>query len=370
MNIFSRLFGVMGYDSTRKERRQVLTVIVVSAMVLFGGKIYSEIDVHPYAQLDTSIVSLLHSADTATVPTVEKDSLNRLDRYIVDRYSQFTLLKFDPNTVSYDDLLKLGFTTKQAGNLLNYRNNGGRFKTIDDFRKLYGLRNKQFQILRPYVMLPAAVQPPDSIKKSDIFVFDPNFVTEQEMYRLGFFTKQIESFMKMREQGKKFYCKGDFAKLYFVDDKRFKQLEPYISIDIEKLCGHKAFDINTVDAETLAGNIDIPLKDAQKIIELRGQLGGFYSLYQIRDCGIKYDKANDYIPYLYICQCFEINKININDLTEEQLRQHPYISDKQASAIAKFKAEKGKIMHIEDLRSLFCFDKNELARIEHYFSFK
>ena len=318
------------------------------------------------------------AADTASVESNAEDSLNRLDRYIVDRYSQLQLFKFDPNTVSEEDLLKLGFTTKQASTLLNYRNNGGKFKTIEDFRRLYGLRYKQFQILRPYVSLPenvkterkTSVQPPDTSKKSELFTFDPNFISEQDMYRLGFYTKQIESFIKMRNQGKKFYCKGDFAKLYFVDEQCFRQLEPYITIDIEKLFGHKAFDINTISAENLAAQTDIPLKDAQSIVNLREQLGGFYSVFQIRDCGIKYDKANIYSKSLYVCQCFEIKKININSLTEDELGNHPYITDKQAAAIAKFQSEKGKVMHIEDLRTLYCFDKNELTKIEHYFSFK
>ena len=43
------------------------------------------------------------------------------------------------------------------------------------------------------------------------------------MYRLGFYTKQIESFVKMRNDGKKFYVKQDFAALYFVDDKKYKE---------------------------------------------------------------------------------------------------------------------------------------------------
>ena len=376
--VFNRINNSYFFDSTRKERRQVVSVLVLTSVVLFGGKIYSEVRPVTHSQLDSNIVALLVAADTASIESNAEDSLNRLDRYIVDRYSQLQLFKFDPNTVSEEDLLKLGFTTKQASTLLNYRNNGGKFKTIEDFRRLYGLRYKQFQILRPYVSLPenvkterkTSVQPPDTSKKSELFTFDPNFVSEQDMYRLGFYTKQIESFIKMRNQGKKFYCKGDFAKLYFVDEQCFRQLEPYITIDIEKLFGHKAFDINTISAENLAAQTDIPLKDAQSIVNLREQLGGFYSVFQIRDCGIKYDKANIYSKSLYVCQCFEIKKININSLTEDELGNHPYITDKQAAAIAKFQSEKGKVMHIEDLRTLYCFDKNELTKIEHYFSFK
>lgn len=376
--VFNRINNSYFFDSTRKERRQVVSVLVLTSVVLFGGKIYSEVRPVTHSQLDSNIVALLVAADTVSVESNAEDSLNRLDRYIVDRYSQLQLFKFDPNTVSEEDLLKLGFTTKQASTLLNYRNNGGKFKTIEDFRRLYGLRYKQFQILRPYVSLPenvkterkTSVQPPDTSKKSEVFTFDPNFVSEQDMYRLGFYTKQIESFIKMRNQGKKFYCKGDFAKLYFVDEQCFRQLEPYITIDIEKLFGHKAFDINTISAENLAAQTDIPLKDAQSIVNLREQLGGFYSVFQIRDCGIKYDKANIYSKSLYVCQCFEIKKININSLTEDELGNHPYITDKQAAAIAKFQSEKGKVMHIEDLRTLYCFDKNELTKIEHYFSFK
>ena len=376
--VFNRINNSYFFDSTRKERRQVVSVLVLTSVVLFGGKIYSEVRPVTHSPLDSNIVALLVAADTASVESNAEDSLNRLDRYIVDRYSQLQLFKFDPNTVSEEDLQKLGFTTKQASTLLNYRNNGGKFKTIEDFRRLYGLRYKQFQILRPYVSLPenvkterkTSVQPPDTSKKSELFTFDPNFISEQDMYRLGFYTKQIESFIKMRNQGKKVYCKGDFAKLYFVDEQCFRQLEPYITIDIEKLFGHKAFDINTISAENLAAQTDIPLKDAQSIVNLREQLGGFYSVFQIRDCGIKYDKANIYSKSLYVFQCFEIKKININSLTEDELGNHPYITDKQAAAIAKFQSEKGKVMHIEDLRTLYCFDKNELTKIEHYFSFK
>ncbi|MBP5367875.1 MAG: helix-hairpin-helix domain-containing protein [Bacteroidales bacterium] len=380
------------FETTKRERRQTLSVFLLSILLLVGNTIYTTVH-HHHKMNDSTNINMLLLSDSAFAAETNNDTLNRLDRYIVERYSQLTLFKFNPNTVQEDELTQLGLTQKQINTLLNYRSKGGTFTCKDDFRKLYGIRYRQFQILRPYIDLPekethnymgtasassfknnkAQNQKPtpnDDSTKTTLFKFDPNFISEEDMYRLGFYTKQIKSFIKMRNEGKKYYVKQDFAALYFVDDKKFKQLEPYINIDLVKLLGHEAYNLNTITADELASKIDIPGKDAQKIVEMRTALGGFYSVYQLSDCGIAYNLAQKYAEYLFVAPSFKITKININDIPENDLKAHPLFNAKQAEVVLKYRTEKGRLMHIEDLRSLNRFDKNELKKIERYFSFK
>lgn len=365
------------FDSTKRERRQVLTVLIISILLLTGNIIYSSAHDINNLMSDSTIAYLRKTANSE----VKTDTLNRLDRFIINRYKNLQLFSFDPNTADEDTLEQLGLTHKQITTLINFRLKGGNFTCKEDFRKLYGIRYRQFQLLRPFINLPEK----DSVKhrtlasnnnkkpKDDstrFFSFDPNFVSEEDMYRLGFYTKQIESFVKMRNEGKKFYVKQDFANLYFVDDKKYKQLEPYINIDLIKLLGHEAYNLNTVTTEELVSKIGFADKDALKIISMRTALGGFYSVYQLSDCGIDFNLAKKYSKYIFVAPSFKIKKININDISDNDLKAHPLFNAKQAEVVIKYRNEKGRLMHIEDLRSLNRFDKNELKKIERYFSFK
>ena len=45
--------------------------------------------------------------------------------------------RFNPNTVSNEDLQRLGFSPKQAASIVNYRLKGGRFRRKSDFAKSF-----------------------------------------------------------------------------------------------------------------------------------------------------------------------------------------------------------------------------------------
>lgn len=60
---------------------------------------------------------------------------------------------FDPNTVSPDDLLKLGLSEKQARTLVNYRNSGARFRKPEDLLRVYGIDSVLAAGLLPYIVI-------------------------------------------------------------------------------------------------------------------------------------------------------------------------------------------------------------------------
>ncbi|MDO9579774.1 MAG: helix-hairpin-helix domain-containing protein [Bacteroidales bacterium] len=61
------------------------------------------------------------------------------------------LFSFDPNTVPYDTLIKLGFAAREANTLINYRNNGGKFRKPSDIKKIYGIEENRAEELIPFI---------------------------------------------------------------------------------------------------------------------------------------------------------------------------------------------------------------------------
>lgn len=83
----------------------------------------------------------IHSSRVQTV----RDNVRRR------RVESFT---FDPNTVSVEDLTRLGFTQKQAQAIDNYRNKGGRFRRKSDFARSYVVADSVYKRLEPYINIP------------------------------------------------------------------------------------------------------------------------------------------------------------------------------------------------------------------------
>lgn len=62
--------------------------------------------------------------------------------------------RFNPNTVSVEDLQRLGFSEKQAASIDNYRRKGGHFRRKEDFASSYVVSDSVFRRLEPYIDIP------------------------------------------------------------------------------------------------------------------------------------------------------------------------------------------------------------------------
>jgi len=70
-----------------------------------------------------------------------------------DAGASHTLFTFDPNTVSYADLILLGLSDRQAGTLVKYREAGARFRRPADLRRVYGIDSASAARLMPYIII-------------------------------------------------------------------------------------------------------------------------------------------------------------------------------------------------------------------------
>ena len=92
--------------------------------------------------------------------------------------------RFDPNTVSTEDLMRLGFSEKQAQSIDHYRTKGGRFRRPADFARSYVVADSVFERLAPFISIPRI-----DINKADSAAFEtlpgigPYFASKMVFYR-------------------------------------------------------------------------------------------------------------------------------------------------------------------------------------------
>ena len=112
-----------------------------------------------------------HSPDAVSIR--EKAAPHRVETF-----------RFNPNTVSLEDLMRLGFSEKQAQSILNYRAKGGRFRRPSDFAKSFVVADSVFDRLEPYIDIPRI-----DINKADSTAFEtlpgigPYFAAKMVSYR-------------------------------------------------------------------------------------------------------------------------------------------------------------------------------------------
>lgn len=69
-------------------------------------------------------------------------------------YKSPQTFRFNPNTVSVEELCRLGFTRRQAESIDAYRRKGGRFHRKSDFAKSYVVSDSVYRRLEAYIDIP------------------------------------------------------------------------------------------------------------------------------------------------------------------------------------------------------------------------
>lgn len=114
-------------------------------------------------------------------PAASSPAARIAEKYSVRRVESF---RFNPNTASADDLERLGFSSKQASAIVNYRKKGGRFRRKQDFAKSFVVSDSVYRRLEHFIDIPLL-----DINKADSADFDalpgigPYFASAMVRYR-------------------------------------------------------------------------------------------------------------------------------------------------------------------------------------------
>ena len=87
---------------------------------------------------------------------VRAEGRSEVAQEVMDKYApkMEEPFRFNPNTVSVEDLQRLGFSRRQAESIDNYRKKGGVFRRREDFAKSYVVSDSVYERLAPYISIP------------------------------------------------------------------------------------------------------------------------------------------------------------------------------------------------------------------------
>lgn len=241
----------------------------------------------------------------------------------------------------------------------------------------------------PYSSTTSYYQQPE--RKVERFAFDPNTADSTQLLRLGLQPWQVRSIYKYRASGGIYRNKEDFARLYGLTVKQYRELEPYITISSDyqpastlvgkrhhadngmrdtllydsprKIAPGEHVDLNILDTAAYRTVPGIGSYYARKILDYGRRLGGYTSVDQLDEIDGFPQTAK---AFFTVAGSDSLQHVCINRLSLNELKRHPYINYYQAKAIVDYRRQTGPIHSLDELRLLRDFPQEAIGRLRPY----
>lgn len=307
---------------TKKERNGtsfLLLIILIVAIIPFViGMIYkkeipsvldytNEISVLKQKQQEGSHKKYNSKsvADQSGYYNSKKEYKNSNDYY----NSSITLqpFYFDPNTLPAEGWMKIGIREKTITTILNFVSKGGKFKSPEDIKKIWGLKAEEAEQLLPWIR----IAPTENVSERK---YDAPFTKNENK-------KPVE-----------------------------------------------IIDINIADSAAWESLPGIGSKLSQRIVNFRNKLGGFYNIDQVGETYGLPDSTFQFIKQRLELKNKVIKRININSASLEELKVHPYIKYHLANAIVQYRTQHGNFSQQDDLKKIMLVDEVIYSKLIPYIS--
>jgi DNA uptake protein ComE-like DNA-binding protein len=219
------------------------------------------------------------------------------------------LFSFDPNTLDEDGWKKLGISERTIKTILNYRNRGGIFKKKEDLQKIYGLRANDFQRLEPFIQIP----PPEIRSKPPV----------------AYATPPAEAKIKSA-----------------------------------------VLELNGADSIQLTDLKGIGPVLASRILKFRNRLGGFYCMAQLKEVYGLSPETFEELQKQVSLDTVLIKKIDLNAVSINELKAHPYFKNPLAQTIISYREQHGDFNTAADMREIDLVTDEIYQKIVPYLEYK
>jgi len=352
----------------------------------------------------------LSEADKALLANYQKTPKNYTFNSTSNKQVKDSIKPFNPNELSLEDWMNLGFSERQAEVILKYKGIvGGEFTSKEQLKKCYVIDEGKYNELAPFVLLPEQSKSSfidySSPKTKIVYKnFNPNDLPQQGWEKLGFSPKQAEIIMKYKQiVGGKFTSKEQLRKCFVIDDAKYAEMKTYILLpekskedekNEKKQSGKKIqyvkFNPNSY-SENDWQKIGFSSKQAASIMKYKNILGGQFKLkkcYMISD--EKYAEMESYIDLpenvIYkaeqpkveqsksedkVAEKIEIKgKFNPNNLSHEDWIKLGF-TEKQVNTILNFKRSLGgSFKDAKTLKRCYAISEEKFREIEPYLVFE
>lgn len=265
--------------------------------------------------------NLLAGSSNSGLPGDGYYGKSRLSKKIV-------LSEFDPNTADSQTFVSLGIKPFIAKNILKYRNKGGVFRKPDDFSKIYGLDKSTFETLSPYIYIGSKVKEKNNdTLKNDSVIQSPEKNESEVSITTGVQATTIETEANLRGFN---------------------------------------FELNSADTSDLQLLKGVGSVTASMIKRYGFQLGGYHDISQLSEIKGLYPNVLAGLQKSLTVNPMLIKKLNVNKVSLEKLKAHPYLDFYQAKVIINLRNSRKEIKDLNELLEFKEFNKENLEKLKWY----
>lgn len=294
---------LMAYLSLSRGERNGFFILAILILIVLAGRILLPVlivrSVPDFTEAESAFMafrSALQEAETIDGP--EPASAGRKSgRVYSPSRTAIHYFNFDPNSITYEELLTLGLSDRVARTLLKYRESGGKFHDKTELMRVYGLEKEDFQRLEPYIEI--APLPVPVVERRIPKAFDLNgtdSIQLQEISGIGpVFANRI---IRYRDLLGGFYSREQLKEVYGLRQEQYEEITRHVFIDTSSL---RRINLNLVKREALSKHPYLTAYQADAIIEYREYKGEWEDIYEIPRNQLLPDSVFERIsPYLEV----------------------------------------------------------------------
>ena len=208
--------------------------------------------------------------------------------------------------------------------------------------------------------------------------FNPNTYTLSDWINLGLSEKQSVVILKFTARG--IYTEEDLKRIFVIPDILFELIRDSVVYPqrFQNTPNQESFqkqvkqitqiNLNTADTTEFMKIYGIGAFYAKQIIRYREKLGGYFTKEQLLEVWKMtpeaYDKIKDHI---FISEK-DVKRIDINSVTIEELKAHPYLNWNKANSIIKMRIQRNGFKNIEELKESVLIDTETYEKLFPYLS--
>lgn len=214
------------------------------------------------------------------------------------------------------------------------------------------------------------------VENHELFLFDPNSVSIDSLLLLGFPNRIAKTLDNYRSKGGRFYVKNDVKKIYGISDDLVDQIYAFINLPDSSSRDQigiltRKFDLNSANIEQYEKVNMIGKVIGNRILKYRNLLGGFIYKDQLDEVyGLSGSALQNLKASSFIADEFKPRRIKINRDSVEAIRNHPYISDRLAEDIVRFRNYNSIIESEKVLASFKSIDRSNFEKLILYLDFQ
>jgi competence protein ComEA len=280
---------------SKRSKRGLLVLILVSLVLIFFPRVYM------FFQKEEALV--INSEQIAEFERTHKkfEKRNYSNYYSKKKKYKAPDSKFNPNSYTLSDWIKLGLSEKQSVVILKFTARG--IYTEEDLKRIFVIPDILFELIRDSVVYPQRFQN----------------------------TPNQESFQK-----------------------QVKQITQ--------------INLNTADTTEFMKIYGIGAFYAKQIIRYREKLGGYFTKEQLLEVWKMTPEAYDKIKDHIFINEKDVKRIDINSVTIEELKAHPYLNWNKANSIIKMRIQRNGFKNIEELKESVLIDTETYEKLFPYLS--